>query len=132
MWIRPNLSPNSKIPERESTAYYVQRKIGGEEGFYAAQEIRTGRVTEVPLPDALAANASEDEKAIRVIEVQGVGKIRQKVKGARKTAFSILYNQCSQKIKDKLQAEQGWEDAETNQHTHELIGRIERISIGFE
>ena len=97
---------------RESTAYYVQRKIGGEEGYYAAQEIRTGKVSEVPLPPTLAATASDDEKAIRVVEVQSVGKTRQKVKGARKTAFSIVFDQCSQEIKDKLKAEQGWDAVE--------------------
>ena len=117
---------------KEATAYYVQRAIGGEEGYYAAEEIRTGNESEVPLPAALAANASDDDKIIRQEAVKGVGKMRQKVKGARKTAFSIVYDQCSQQIKDKLQSEQGWEAVERGQTTHELIGRIERVATGFE
>ena len=92
---------------RESTAYYVQRQIGGEEGYYAAQEIRTGVESVVPVPPALGDNATEDDRIIRTVAVQGVGKMRQKVKGAQKTAFSILYDQCSQEIKDKLHAEEG-------------------------
>ena len=106
---------------KESTAYYVQRTIGGEEGYYAAQEIRTGNLSEVPLPAALAANASDDDKTIRQEAVRGVGKMRQKVQGARKTAFSIVYDQCSQEIKDKLQFEQGWEVVERDQSTHQLF-----------
>ena len=58
--------------------------------------------------------------------------MRQKVQGARKTAFSIVYDQCSQEIKDKLQFEQGWEVVERDQSTHQLFGRIERIATGFE
>ena len=50
---------------KEATAYYVQRTMGDEEGYYAAQEIRTGNLSEVPLPPALAANASDDDKTIR-------------------------------------------------------------------
>ena len=97
---------------KESTAYYVQRTIGGEEGYYAAREIRTGNLFVVPLPAALGADATDDDRTIREETVHGVGKMRQKVKGARKTAFSIVYDQCSQEVKDKLQTEQGWEDIE--------------------
>ena len=117
---------------RESTAYYVQRKIGGEEGYLAALEIRTGTQSTVDLPAALAADATQDEIIIRNVEVQGVGKLRSKLKGARKSAFSILYDQCSQEVKDKLRSGQGWDDVEREQTTHELITRIRRIVTGFE
>ena len=46
------------------------------------------------LPPALAANATADEIALRAVEVQGVGKLRMKLRGARISAFSILYDQC--------------------------------------
>ena len=117
---------------REGTAYYVQRQIGGKEGHLAAQEIRTGTELTVALPPALATSATADDIALRAVEVQGVGKLRMKLRGAQKSVFSILYDQCSEEVKNKLQAEQGWDDVERDQSTHLLITRIRRICTGFE
>ena len=110
----------------------MQQKIGGEEGYLAALEIRTREESTVDLPDALDANASQDEITIRNVEVQGVGKLRSKLKGARKSAFSILYDQCSQEVKDKLRSGQGWDVVECEQTTYNLITRIRKIVTGFE
>ena len=54
---------------RESTAYYVQGTIGGEEGYYVAQEIRTGVKAMVLLPLVLAANAAEDDRTLCQVAV---------------------------------------------------------------
>ena len=71
---------------REKTAYYVQRQIGGEEGYLAAQEIRTGEESVVNLPPALGANPTDDEITLRTVEVQGVEKLCSKLRGARRSA----------------------------------------------
>ena len=60
---------------KESIAYYIQRTIRGEEGFYAAKETRTGEIATVPLPTTLANDATDDDRTIRTIEVQAVGKL---------------------------------------------------------
>ena len=117
---------------REGTAYYVQREIGGEEGYLAAQEIRSGRESTVLLPAAVGADATDDDRTIRTVEVQNVAKLRAKLKGARKSAFSILFDQCSREVKDKLETQEGWDEVEANQTNHHLIQRIERITTGFK
>ena len=109
---------------RESTAYYVQRHVGGMEGYLAAQEIRTGEEQTIDLPDPLGANPTADQTAMRAVEVANVAKLRLKLRGARRSAFSILYDQCSRKVKDKLRAEQGWDTVEDTQSTHQLVTRI--------
>ena len=109
---------------RESTAYYVQRHVGGMEGYLAAQEIRTGEEQTVDLPDPLGANPTADQQAVRAVEVANVAKHRLKLQGVRRSAFLVLYVQCSREVKDKLRAEQGWYTVKETQSTHELITRI--------
>lgn len=64
---------------KEITAYYVQWQIGGKEGGYlAAHETRTGNNSTVNLLPALAANATQNDIALRNVEGQGVGNPRGK------------------------------------------------------
>ncbi len=42
-----------------------------------------------------------------------------------------MYDQCSQEVRNKLEAMDDWERTQRNQSLHELIQKIERICIGF-
>ncbi len=42
-----------------------------------------------------------------------------------------MYDQCSQKVRNKLKATDAWERTQRNQSLHELIQKIERICVGF-
>ena len=95
---------------KENVANYIVRRLGpGNEGHLAAEEIRTGTRSTVPLPPALAGAdaANPDEILLREMAVRNVGKLRGKLEGARKSAFSILFDQCSETVKDKLRASDG-------------------------
>ena len=83
-------------------------------------------------PAALGANATKDEITIRTVEVQGVGELRAKLRGARNLALSIVYDQFSQEVKDKLQSEQGWDVVDRDQSIHDFITRIRGITTVFE
>ncbi len=43
-----------------------------------------------------------------------------------------MYDQCSQEVRDKLEATDDWERTQRNQSLHKLIQKIERICIGFD
>ena len=49
-----------------------------------------------------------------------------------KKGFSTVYDQCFQKLRDKLESSDGWETIQTDQSLHELILKIERICVGFD
>mmetsp|Transcript_1121 Transcript_1121/g.2410 ORF Transcript_1121/g.2410 Transcript_1121/m.2410 type:complete len:630 (-) Transcript_1121:237-2126(-) len=117
---------------RENVASYVARTIGGEHGNLVAKEIKTGERQRVDFPPALAANADPDEAAVRQVLVEGVGKSRLKLKGARPTGFSIVMAQCSQAVKDKIHASENFETIDENSEVHHLITLIQRVCTGFE
>ena len=70
--------------------------MGGKERYLAAQEIWFGAESTVPLPANLDADASADDRIIQTVQVQNVAKLRAKLRGARKLAFSILFDQSAQ------------------------------------
>ena len=75
-----------------------------------AQTIRTGEQQVIAL---LAAIAEEDPDAvdneiIQTEEVRAIAKRRANLDGDVKRGFATLYNQCSQDVKDKLEASEGW------------------------
>ena len=49
-----------------------------------------------------------------------------------KRGFATLYDQCSQDVKDKLEASERWVDTQAAQSLHELVKKIERICMGFD
>ncbi len=42
-----------------------------------------------------------------------------------------MYDQCSQEVRNKLEAMDNWERTQRNQSFHELIQKIECICVGF-
>jgi hypothetical protein len=43
-----------------------------------------------------------------------------------------MYNQCSQEVKDKLEATNDWEMMQRDKSLHKLITKIKRICVGFD
>ncbi len=44
----------------------------------------------------------------------------------------MVYNQCSQEVKDRLEATNDWECIQQDQSLHELIQKVKRIFVGFD
>jgi hypothetical protein len=49
-----------------------------------------------------------------------------------KKGYATVYDQCSQEVKDKLEATEDWEATQKNQSLHKLIQKIKRICVGFD
>ncbi len=48
-----------------------------------------------------------------------------------KKGYAMINDQCSQEVRDKLEATSNWETTQRNQLLHKLICKIERICVGF-
>ena len=44
----------------------------------------------------------------------------------------MVYDQCSQEVKDKLEGTDDWESIQKDQSLHDLVNKIERICVGFD
>jgi hypothetical protein len=44
----------------------------------------------------------------------------------------MVYDQCWLKVRDKLEASNGWDKTQREQSLHNLTTKIERICIGFD
>ena len=73
-----------------------------------------------------------DNLIIRAEQVRSIAKRRANLDGDVKQGFATLYDQCSQDVKDKLEASEGWSDTHAAQYLHELVKKIERICVGFD
>ncbi len=95
--------------------------------------MRTGREQIIALPPAIDPNAADaaDLNIIRAEEVKMVANRRLKLSNFLKKGYATVYNQCSQEVKDKLEATDNWEVTQRDQSLHKLIGKIERICVGF-
>ncbi len=54
-------------------------------------------------------------------------KRRLKLEESLKKGYNTIYNQCSQKVKDKLEATNNWETTQHDQSLHDLITKIKRV-----
>ena len=59
-------------------------------------------------------------------------KQKAKLDSALKKGFATEWDQCSQEVCDKLEASNDWERTQREQSLHDLIGKIERICVGFD
>jgi hypothetical protein len=84
-----------------------------------------------PTVDEKATNLN-DQRIIRAEEVKTVAKRRLKLEDALKKGYTTVYNQCSQEVKDKLEATNNWECIQQDQSLHELIQKVKRICVGFD
>ena len=49
-----------------------------------------------------------------------------------KKRYATVYDQCSQEVKDKLEATDNWESIQRDQSLHNLVNKIERSCMGFD
>ncbi len=97
-----------------------------------AETIQAWKKQTIDLIDKSAPDAA-DQKIIQGEEVKRTAKRRLKLEESpKKGCTTILYDQCSQDIKDKLEAINNWEMMQRDQSLHELITKIERICLGFD
>jgi hypothetical protein len=115
---------------RKNIANYIQRS-SLDEGFLVAQVIRTGAEQTIAMPAAADANDA-DAVIVRTEQVRAVAKRRAKLDASIKRGFATLYDQCSEQVKTKLEATNGWENTQNDQLLHELVAKIERICVGFD
>ena len=115
---------------RKNISNYIQRS-SLEEGFLVTQIIRTGMEQTIEMP-APADAADADAVIVRTEQVRAIAKRRSKIDASIKRGFATLYDQCSEQVKTKLEATNGWAATQNNQELHELISKIERICVGFD
>ncbi|KAL3796182.1 hypothetical protein ACHAW5_005865 [Stephanodiscus triporus] len=117
----------------ERVAGYVQQS-GMEESYLVAETIRTGTVQTIALPAVVDPNDPEkaDLDLIRTEVVKSVAKRRQKLEESLKKGYAMVYDQCTQEVRDKLKATKNWENIQAEQSLHKLIKRIEKTCVGFD
>jgi hypothetical protein len=121
------------MQSRKNVANYLQR-TSVSEGYLVAETVRTGREQTIPLPAAVDANAPDaaDLKIIRDKEVKTIAKRRLKLQDSLKKGYTTIYDQCSQEVRDKLEATDDWDKTQRDQSLHELIQKIKHICVGFD
>jgi hypothetical protein len=105
------------------------------EGYLVAKTVRTGKKQLITLPLAVDENATNvnDQRIIRAEEVKTVAKRHLKLEDILKKGYAMVYDQCSQEVKDKLEATNDWECIQQDQSLHELIHqKVEWICIVFD
>jgi hypothetical protein len=88
----------------------------------------------IPLPPPVDANDPDKEnlEAIQTKDVKTVAKRRQKLKESLLKGYATVYAQCSQGVRDKLEASKDWETIQQEQSLHDLISQVERICVRFD
>ncbi len=121
------------MQSRKNVANYLQR-TSANEGYLVAETVRTGREQIIELPAAVDLNAADadDQRIIRGEEVKTIAKRRLKLAESLKKGYAMVYDQCSQEVKDKLEGTDDWESTQKNQSLHDLVNKIERICVGFD
>ena len=118
---------------QKNAANYLQR-TSANKGYLVAKTVRTGREQIIKLPPAINSNAAgaDNQRIIRAEEVKTIAKRRLMLAESLKKGYTTLYNQCSQEVKDKLEAMDDWASIQRDQLLHELINKIERICVEFD
>jgi len=118
---------------RKNVANYLQR-TAAEEGYLVAETVRTGMEQVIALPPAVDPNSADadDQKIIQEEAVRAIAKRKAKLDNALKKGFAKVYDQCSLEVRDKLEASDEWNRVQREQLLHDLIGKIERICVGFD
>ncbi len=117
---------------QKNIANYLQRTSAAE-GYLVAETIRTKKKQTIDLPPPIDKSApdADNQKIIQGEEVKTIAKRRLKLEESLKKGYTTIYDQCSQEVKDKLEAPNDWEATQRDQSLHELISKIERICMGF-
>ena len=59
-----------------------------------------------------------------------IGKLAAKLEEDLKKRFPIVYDQCSEAVKSRLESTEDWDRIEDDQSLHELINAIQKICVG--
>jgi len=62
--------------------------------------------------------------------VQYISKREAKLDEALKRGFAVVYDQCSEAVKSRLETTEKWTTIECDQSLHELINAIQKICVG--
>jgi hypothetical protein len=103
-------------------------------GYLVAETVCTGRKQIIDLPSAIDPNNPEleDKKIIWAEEIKTITKRHLKLEDSLKKGYATVYDQCLQEVQDKLESTDNWERTQKEQSLHELIQKIECISMGFD
>ena len=55
-----------------------------------------------------------------------------KLDSVLKKGYATVWDQCPQEVRNKLEVSDDWERTQREQLLHNLIGKIERICVGFD
>ena len=105
-----------------------------DEGYLVAKTVRTGKQQIIALLSLVNMSAvdAEDQKIIQEEAVRAIAKRKAKLDNALKKGFiMVLYDQCSLKVRDKLEASNDWEKTQRKQLLHDLISKIKSICVGW-
>ena len=113
--------------------HYLQR-TAADEGYLVAETIRTRKQQIIALPPVVDTSVpdTEDQKILQEEAVRAIAKRKVKLENALKKGFAMVYNQCSLKMRDKLEASNNWERSQREQLLHDLINKITRICVGLD
>ena len=89
---------------RKNIASYIQLSVG-KEAYLVAQTIRPGVLQTIYLPPPVPANDPDADDLIIFIEevVRAVTKRRINLNQYLNKGFATVYDQCSQKVREKLE-----------------------------
>ena len=69
---------------------------------------------------------------MREAQIAAIGKRTIKLDGDLNKGFGIIYNQCSEAVKSRLEASANWDQIDCNQSLHDLTNAIQKICVGHE
>ena len=120
---------------RRNVANFVQRTLH-DEGHLVARTIKTGTVQTIKDPDDLDSTLTgtqlSDAKLKRDVKVQAISKREVKLEEALKRGFAVVYDQCSEAVKSRLETTDDWTNIECDQSLHELINAMQKICVGHD
>jgi hypothetical protein len=118
---------------RKNVANYLQR-TAADEGYLVTETMRTGKQQIIMLPPPINASAADtdNQEIIREEAVRAIAKREAKLDNALKKGFAMVYDQCSLKVRGKLEASDDWDKTQREQSLHNLISKIKRIYVGFD
>ena len=73
-----------------------------------------------------------DANVFRNAQIVAMGKRSFNLEEALNKGFAIVYDQCSEGVKSKLEASANWGQIEADQSLHDLINAIEKICVGHD
>jgi hypothetical protein len=96
--------------------------------------VRTGKGQVIALLLAMDLNAPDatDQKIIQEEVIRAIAKCKAILDSALKKGCATVWDQCSQDVRDKLEASDNWDWIQREQLLHNLITKIKQICVGFD